>query len=82
MYHQWGDEHHNHTTFAFHTSVPIEHIITSSFHDPSTLHSAGYIGPVHYVVVDASTSSVVVSLRGTMGFSDIVTVPILCTIFQ
>jgi hypothetical protein len=74
MYHQWGDEHHNHTTFAFHTNVPIEHIITSSFHDPSSLHSMGYNGPVHYVVVDAKTSSVVVSLRGTMGFSDIVTV--------
>ncbi len=27
--HTKGDEHHNHQTFAFHTNIPLEHIILS-----------------------------------------------------
>ncbi|KND00726.1 uncharacterized protein SPPG_03842 [Spizellomyces punctatus DAOM BR117] len=66
-------EHHNHQSFAFHTDVPVEHIITSSFRKPSALHPPALIAPVHYLVVDAKSSAVVVSLRGTLGLSDLIT---------
>ncbi|KAI8816773.1 uncharacterized protein EV422DRAFT_571526 [Fimicolochytrium jonesii] len=66
-------DHHNHQSFAFHTDVPVEHILTSSFRDPTVLHPPSLIAPVHYLVVDAKTSAVVVSLRGTLGLSDLIT---------
>ena len=65
FYHTKGDEHHNHQTFAFHTNIPIDNIIISSFHEQASLKelsSTGYEAPVYYVVVDALTSSVVVSI--------------------
>ncbi|KAJ3284673.1 hypothetical protein HK104_009828 [Borealophlyctis nickersoniae] len=67
------DVHFNHQSFSFHTEVPIEHIVTSSHGDLNPLHPPMIHAPVHYVVVDAQTSSVVVSLRGTLGLSDLVT---------
>ncbi|KAI9017389.1 hypothetical protein BC832DRAFT_527154 [Gaertneriomyces semiglobifer] len=66
-------EHHNHQSFAFHTNLSVEHIISSSFRNPSALHPPALIAPVHYVAVDAHTKAVVVSLRGTLGFSDLIT---------
>ena len=68
------DEHHNHYSLANHIDVPVHHIISSSFDSLATLHAPRLIAPVHYVVVDQETKSVVVSLRGTLGLSDIVTV--------
>ena len=68
------DEHHNHYSLANHTDVPVHHIISSSFDSLTTLHAPRVLAPVHYVVVDQETKSVVVSLRGTLGLSDIVTV--------
>ncbi|KAJ3007392.1 hypothetical protein HKX48_009176 [Thoreauomyces humboldtii] len=67
------EHHNNHQSFAFHTDVPVEHIITSSFRNPNALHPPSLIAPVHYLVVDAKTSAVVVSLRGTLGLSDLIT---------
>ncbi|KAI8587460.1 hypothetical protein BDZ88DRAFT_398537 [Geranomyces variabilis] len=64
---------HNHQSFAFHTDVPVEHILTSSFRNPNALHPPSLIAPVHYLVVDAKTQAVVVSLRGTLGLSDLIT---------
>ncbi|KAI8920928.1 hypothetical protein DFJ77DRAFT_425933 [Powellomyces hirtus] len=64
---------HNHQSFAFHTDVPVEHILTSSFRNPNALHPPSLIAPVHYLVVDAKTEAVVVSLRGTLGLSDLIT---------
>jgi hypothetical protein len=67
------DEHHNHYSLANHTDIPVENIINSSYDALSTLHAPKLIAPVHYVVIDPATESVVVSLRGTLGLSDIVT---------
>ncbi|KAJ3355991.1 hypothetical protein HDU91_005609 [Kappamyces sp. JEL0680] len=67
------DEHHNHYSLANHTDIPVDHIIASSFDSLATLHAPRLIAPVHYVVVDQDSKSVVVSLRGTLGLSDIVT---------
>lgn len=69
------ENHHNHHSLASHADIPIEHIIFSSFlkTEPSATHKADPV-PVHYVVVDKVTKSVVVSLRGTLGLSDVITV--------
>jgi hypothetical protein len=67
------DEHHNHYSLANHIDVPVDHIVSSSFDSLATLHAPRLIAPVHYVVVDQESKSVVVSLRGTLGLSDIVT---------
>jgi hypothetical protein len=48
-------------------------VISSSYTTLSTLHAPKLLAPVHYVVVDQETKSIVVSLRGTLGLSDIVT---------
>nr|KAJ3416133.1 hypothetical protein HK105_001334 [Polyrhizophydium stewartii] len=66
-------DHYNHQSLAFHANIPVEHIVSSSFVTPSTLEPPTLIAPVHYVVVDRQSKSVVVSLRGTLGISDIVT---------
>ncbi|KAJ3309490.1 hypothetical protein HDV04_005982 [Boothiomyces sp. JEL0838] len=66
-------DHHNHHSMANHTDIPVEHIITSSYNEPTTLHPPKINAPVHYVAVDHATSSVIVSLRGTLGLSDLVT---------
>jgi hypothetical protein len=67
------DEHHNHYCLANHTDIPVENIINSSYDALSTLHAPTLIAPVHYIVIDPVTESVIVSLRGTLGLSDIVT---------
>ena len=56
------------------TNIKVEQIILSSFHESSTLHPPSLSAPVYYVVVDEATSSVIVSLRGTSSFSDLMTV--------
>ncbi|KAJ3160547.1 hypothetical protein HDU88_007901 [Geranomyces variabilis] len=73
---------HNHQSFAFHTDVPVEHILTSSFRNPNALHPPSLIAPVHYLVVDAKTQAVVVSLRGTLGLSDLITASALILFTQ
>jgi Lipase (class 3) len=58
---------------ASHADFPVEHIVTSSFLNTSPELNSTLMVPVHYVVVDKMTASVVVSLRGTLGLSDIIT---------
>eukprot|EP00842_Homolaphlyctis_polyrhiza_P005225 jgi/Hompol1/5703/HPOL_001104-RA len=70
---EWDGEHHNHQSLAFHANVPVEHIVTSSFLNQASLEPPGLNAPMHYVVVDRATKSVVVCLRGTLGISDLVT---------
>ncbi|KAK6094293.1 hypothetical protein MT418_005363 [Batrachochytrium dendrobatidis] len=66
-------DHHNHQSLANHARIPVEHIVTSSFLTPNKTDPSKHQAPVHYVVVDHETKSVVVSLRGTLGISDLVT---------
>ncbi|KAI8899404.1 hypothetical protein BC833DRAFT_585794 [Globomyces pollinis-pini] len=66
-------DNHNHHSLANHSDIPVEHIITSSYRAPNTLHAPKMIAPVHYVVVDQATSSVIVVLRGTLNLSDMAT---------
>ena len=56
------------------TNIKVEQIIFSSFHESTTLHPPSLSFPVYYVVVDEASSSVIVSLRGTNSFSDLMTV--------
>lgn len=66
-------EHHNHVTLASHADIPVHHIVTSSYHQSISPGTVPLVAPVHYVVVDPVSSSIVLSLRGTLGLSDIVT---------
>ena len=68
--HDWGDELH----LNYSTNIKVEQIIFSSFHESTTLHPPSLSFPVYYVVVDEASSSVIVSLRGTNSFSDLMTV--------
>lgn len=65
--------HHNHQSLAFYTNIPVDNIIASSYLSTETPHPPKVIAPVHYVVVDKDSKSVIVCLRGTLGISDVVT---------
>ena len=67
------DELHHHYSLANHTDIPVENILASSHDALATLHAPQLIAPVHYVIVDSATNCIVVSLRGTLGLSDIMT---------
>ncbi|KAF9103193.1 hypothetical protein BGX27_010684 [Mortierella sp. AM989] len=75
IYSPYGD-HPNHHAFATHTSTPLDSILLSSFTDPGTkgnfqapkMHSL-----VHYINLDHSAQCVVLTCRGTLGLSDILT---------
>jgi hypothetical protein len=69
------EDHHNHHSLATHANIPVEHIIFSSFlnTDVNNKPAVHPMVPVHYVVVDKVTKSVVVSLRGTLGLTDVIT---------
>lgn len=72
-------EHHaEHHAFSFHTSVPVDTILLSSFTDPE----GGYdmygdvntgVPLVHYICVDHKAKAVVLTCRGTLGLDDVVT---------
>ncbi|KAI9317594.1 hypothetical protein BX666DRAFT_2112010 [Dichotomocladium elegans] len=71
------DSHHpNHHAFAHHTGVSVDDILLSSYTD-TTLFSAmkhqQLHALVHYVTVDHMTQSVVLTCRGTLGLSDVLT---------
>ena len=68
-----GGQHLNHTSLANHVNIPVEHIVNSSYLDTSSTINGPLVAPVHYIVVDKATESVVVSLRGTLGLGDIIT---------
>ncbi|RKP09694.1 hypothetical protein THASP1DRAFT_13942 [Thamnocephalis sphaerospora] len=76
---QHSDAHHhpNHAAFARHVGIPLRDIVHSSY-----MRSSGtplfamqpQIHPlVHYVCIDRVARAVVVTLRGTLGLSDVLT---------
>lgn len=65
--------HHNHETFALHTKLPVEHVLYSTYNTAISLNEPTLTTPVYYICVDTLTSSVVLTLRGTLGLSDLVT---------
>ncbi|KAK9480154.1 hypothetical protein V1514DRAFT_326555 [Lipomyces japonicus] len=67
------DAHHaEHHAFANHTGVGLDHILLSSFTD-SAIDKFGGIPLVHFVAVDHSAKSVVLTIRGTLGLEDVLT---------
>ncbi|KAF8446509.1 hypothetical protein BGX38DRAFT_1271104 [Terfezia claveryi] len=72
-------EHHaEHHAFSFHTSVPVDTILLSSFTDPGggyDMHGDVNTGVplVHYICVDHKAKAVVLTCRGTLGLDDVVT---------
>ncbi|ORY04926.1 alpha/beta-hydrolase [Basidiobolus meristosporus CBS 931.73] len=71
--HQDSRHHPNHYSFARHTSLPLESILLSSFTNISSLSSHRLHSLVHYVAVDHSAQAIVLTCRGTLGLSDILT---------
>ncbi|TPX46572.1 hypothetical protein SeMB42_g03645 [Synchytrium endobioticum] len=67
------DHHHNVQTFASLAGIPLECILTSSFTTPRAFTQPSIKALVHYVAVDPATKSIVLTLRGTLGLSDLLT---------
>ncbi|KAF9961335.1 hypothetical protein BGZ65_010841, partial [Modicella reniformis] len=75
VYSPYGD-HPNHHAFAAHTSTPLDSILLSSFTDSGVkgnfqapkMHSL-----VHYINLDHGAQCVVLTCRGTLGLSDVLT---------
>ncbi|KAG2187771.1 hypothetical protein INT44_005461 [Umbelopsis vinacea] len=67
--------HPNHHAFSYHTTVPVEDILLSSYTDSSLLsiQNPQINALVHYVTVDHAAEAVVLTCRGTLGLSDILT---------
>ncbi|KAI8079744.1 uncharacterized protein BX664DRAFT_302795 [Halteromyces radiatus] len=68
--------HRNHHAFAHHTGVMVQDILLSSYTDHSSLlnmHHPSLHALVHYVTVDHRTKSIVLTCRGTLGLSDVLT---------
>ncbi|ORE01297.1 hypothetical protein BCV72DRAFT_310162 [Rhizopus microsporus var. microsporus] len=68
--------HPNHHAFAHHTGVSVSDILLSSYTDDSILSSLTHSKPhalVHYVTVDHFAEAIVLTCRGTLGLSDILT---------
>ncbi|KAI7886098.1 hypothetical protein K492DRAFT_233623 [Lichtheimia hyalospora FSU 10163] len=66
----------NHHVFAHHTGVAIEDILLSSYTDRSpllTMHHPSIHELVHYVTVDHAARAIVLTCRGTLGLSDVLT---------
>lgn len=72
--------HPNHYVFAHHTGVSIQDILLSSYTDHSllTMHHPSIHELVHYVTVDHSAEAIVLTCRGTLGLSDVLT-DLTCT---
>ncbi|KAI1941138.1 hypothetical protein LOZ66_001646 [Ophidiomyces ophidiicola] len=77
----WQNEemdHHEHGSFSNHTGLPPSTILLSSFVDPAGgSNSSGETQDgfplVHYLTLDHESKAVVLTLRGTWGFEDILT---------
>ncbi|KAI8095622.1 hypothetical protein BDF21DRAFT_406343 [Thamnidium elegans] len=67
--------HPNHHVFAHHTGNSVEDILLSSYTDrsPLHLHNPSIHALVHYVTVDHASKAIVLTCRGTLGLSDILT---------
>ncbi|PGH07460.1 esterase/lipase [Blastomyces parvus] len=73
-----SDDHHEHCSFSKHTGLPASTILLSSFVDPAGgSNAAGETAEgfplVHYLSLDHASKAVVLTLRGTWGFEDILT---------
>ncbi|WEW61425.1 hypothetical protein PRK78_006915 [Emydomyces testavorans] len=71
-------DHHEHSSFSNHTGLPPSTILLSSFVDPAGgSNSFGETQEgfplVHYLTLDHDSKAVVLTLRGTWGFEDILT---------
>jgi hypothetical protein len=69
-----GNHHPNHKTLAAYTNIPLENVITSSFDPKNPLFSSKLLAPAHFLVVDNNAKTIILSLRGTLGLSDLITV--------
>ncbi|KAK2804933.1 hypothetical protein FQN50_006443 [Emmonsiellopsis sp. PD_5] len=72
------DDHHEHSSFSKYTGLPASTILLSSFVDPAGgSNAAGETAQgfplVHYLSLDHESKAVVLTLRGTWGFEDILT---------
>lgn len=71
-----NSHHPNHHAFAHHTGVSVDDILLSSYTDRSPLTSVQHPqlhALVHYVTVDHTAQAVVLTCRGTLGLSDVLT---------
>lgn len=71
-------DHHEHSSFYNHTGLPPSTILLSSHVDPAGgTNSSGEVAEgfplVHFVTLDHDSKAVVLTLRGTWGFEDILT---------
>ncbi|KAJ3415603.1 hypothetical protein HDV05_004479 [Chytridiales sp. JEL 0842] len=64
--------HSNHYAFSIHTRIPINDILLSSYNNQDTVPSS-FQPPIHYVCIDRVAEAVVITLRGTLGLSDVLT---------
>lgn len=76
--HKNDPNHHEHSSFSTHTGLPSSTILLSSFFDPAggsnaTGETASGFPLVHYLSLDHDSKAVVLTLRGTFGFEDILT---------
>lgn len=73
-----ASHHAEHHAFSYHTSLPVDTILLSSFTDPGGGYDAeGEVNTgvplVHFVAVDHRAQAVVVTCRGTLGLEDVLT---------
>ncbi|KAI8368010.1 hypothetical protein EDC96DRAFT_144514 [Choanephora cucurbitarum] len=71
-----NSHHPNHHAFAHHTGVAVEDILLSSYTDTNILSSVTHSklhALVHYVTVDHQAEAIVLTCRGTLGLSDVLT---------
>ncbi|KAF7729270.1 hypothetical protein EC973_004800 [Apophysomyces ossiformis] len=67
--------HPNHRAFAHHTNISVDDILLSSYTDYSVfdMNHPSIHALVHYIAVDHTSKSVVLTCRGTLGLSDVLT---------
>ncbi|KAN0063039.1 hypothetical protein ACQY0O_004202 [Thecaphora frezii] len=70
--------HANVWAFAHHVGIPVDSILLNSFSEPQPLSSERMSPLVNYVAVDDQAQAVVLTCRGTLGLSDILT-DLTCT---
>ena len=64
--------------FAHHVGIPVDAILLNSFSEPQPLSSERMSPLVNYVAIDDESKAVVLTCRGTLGLSDILT-DLTCT---
>ncbi|KAI8997273.1 hypothetical protein BDB01DRAFT_830875 [Pilobolus umbonatus] len=69
------EHHRNHHAFAHHTGNSVDDILLSSYTEtsPLQLNNPSIHALVHYVTVDHASEAIVLTCRGTLGLSDVLT---------